>query len=89
MKSLIALVVAGMMITGCSNVTSSDANVIAQNKANVVAMNNKIKDLEFKTVDKDGNVKDAPWVKQWWQAEQTSWEALDAWANKRRATPGN
>lgn len=73
------------MNAGCSNVTSADRNVIAENYENCRAINSKVQKLEFYV--KDGEVyKPAPWVKEWFDAETRTWNAMNAWANNEKVT---
>ena len=84
---LLSLFLCGLSSTnvGCSNVTAPEREVIKKNASNCSAINSQIQKMDFYTKDGD-SYNPAPWVKEWWNADERAWNALNAWANKEAVT---
>ena len=63
-----------VLASGCSVIVPSDREMIHQNYLNAQAMNAKVQAIQTPTQDE--------WCacRKWWQQEEWTWAALDAWA---------
>ncbi len=77
-KLLLCVVLAAVLLAGCTSyVAPSDRVVIHDHRLNAAAFDAKV---QADPVAPD-------YVKRWVAAELLTWQALDAWAAQRAATP--
>jgi len=81
-----AVLVAVIFLAGCSYTCPSDQQVFTKNASNARAMNTKIQGYTFTATPKPTTAnpnpvpEPAPWVNQWWNAEEKTLNNMEAWS---------
>ena len=81
---LIAIMLAAAVICGCSYVTPSARNLIAEHCGNAAEFDRRI---QAAPLAEDPNAPLPAWVKAWSAEEARTWRAMVAWSKGQAVTP--